>query len=571
MTQQQDTMALAIEAMVNGEIELALALTEQAEADGAAALLYIRYAALLARGEAEEARRVRDAAAMTHLLPAMAEQDVDLARMATDGPYALQTARKFYNGFQMAAAILALKCAMNDPRTAFDAVFIKAQAEHYQARNDEAMASFRMLLDARPSPSIHSFILYCLFFVDENVRRQAEEAARYNARWTPQYAMHRRPLTNSRRTDRRVRIGYMGPTFTGNHSSFFIQNLLELHDRERFEVFAYTLDAAKERPIEGVTVRGMGHLSYAATAELIRNDEIDVLIDFHGHAAWARPMVYACRAAPVQVSWLSWIMTTGLDQMDYVIHADHMDPPDPSLPFPEKVISVGPVLTAYRPHATARPSPCPALERGYVTFTSFNHPTKISDLIIGKWAQIFKRVPNAKLHLKYAGLDDIAVQMEITARFLAAGVHPSVLEFSGHSKGEAYEEAFAHVDLALDTQPYPGGTTTLDAVSRGVPVLTLNGPNFYGQIAVPAMICMGLEELIASDWEDYIDKAVAYANDLPRLAALRERVRPAFDASPYRDEVGFARRMEGVYLKVFAAWAEKGAADDVTVEEAVAA
>lgn len=557
MTQTQDTMMLAVQAMVDGDVDLALALTSSAEDDMAADVLYVRCAAHWAKGDVSAARATRDAAAMLHILPMMAQEGIDIARLARDGAYAMSTARKFYNAKVFAPSILAFKCAMNDPAYMVEALFIAAQAEHFQGRNEEALESYRKVLAARPSPSIHSFILYTLFFVEDNVRAQAQEAQRFYARWAPQYAGHVKLPTNSACTDRKLRIGYMAPTYSANHSSFFIQNMLERHDQTRFEVFVYVLDANKERVIPGVTVRGMGELSYPATAQLIRQDEIDVLIDFHGHAAYSRPMVYAMRAAPVQVSWLAWIMTTGIEQMDYVIHCDHMDAPDPALPMPEQVVNVGPVMTAYRPHDSARSSACPAVERGYVTFASFNHPGKLSDLVIGKWAQILKRVPTAKLHLKYLGFDDVALQLETMARFLAHGVHPSALEFSGFVKDEAYEQAFEHIDIGLDTSPYPGGTTTLDAMARGVPVLTLKGPNFYSQLAVSAMMALGLPELVARDWDEYIEKAVAYANDIPRLAALRERVKPAFDASPYRDEEGFARRMEAAYVKLFAAWADR--------------
>ena len=561
MTQPQDPTALAVQAMIDGDVKRALALTETAQEETSTISLCVRSAALLAAGDKAGARRARDSALVLHLLPTMAEQGVDVGRMANDGPYALQVGRQHYNAHQMGAATLALGCAMNDPDTILDAVFIKAQAEHYLGRVDEALASFETMMFFKPSSNIHSFILYTLFFVEDNVRRQAEEAARYNDRWTPTYAAAARPLANDPNTDRKLRIGYMGPTCTTSHASLFIQPLLEHHDLERFEVFTYVLDAEKETPIPGVQVRGIRHVAYADTAQLIRDDGIDVLVDMHGHAANARPMVLACRAAPVQVSWLNWHQTTGLAAMDYVIHCDNIDPPDPSLPMPEQVIRVGPTINGFRPYEGARSSPCPALSRGHVTFASFNHPAKLSDLTVAMWSRILKRVPGAKLHLKSAGLDQAATQLEITIRFLACGVPPDALEFSGFSKGDAYEEAFTHIDLALDTQPHPGGTTTLDAVARGVPVLVLNGPNFYAQMAVPAMIAMGLDELIAWDWDEYIDKAVAYANDIPRLAALRERVQPAFAASSLRDEAGFARRMEEAYLQMFAAWAVRQAAE----------
>ncbi len=558
--QMQDTMSLAIEAMVDGDVDTALALTATAEDDAEAALLYIRYAALLAKGETVEARRVRDAASLTHLLPQLIAEGTDAARLGRDPLYALSVARQLYIDQRMAAAIIAFNCALNAPELAPKALYFRGQAEHYQGRPEETVATFRRLLEIEAAPYIHSFLTYNLFFVEDNVRRQAEEAKAYNERWTPTYRNFRKPLTNAANADRKLRIGYIGPSYTGGVLKFFLHPLLENHDREKVEVFAYVFDTTKETPIAGVTVRDTKDLSYAAIAELIRGDGIDVLIDFHAHYENGRPLVAACRAAPVQVSWLGWIQTTGIEAMDYVIHCDHMDAPDAGLPMPETPINVGPVMIAYRAGQAARSSPAPALERGYVTFASFNHPGKLSDLTVAMWSKILKRAPTAKLHLKYRVYDDAPLQLETMARFLAHGVRPEALEFSGFVTGDGYEAAFANIDCGLDTSPYPGGTTTLDALARGVPVITLNGDNFYTQLGVSAMMALGLPELVASDWDDYIDKAVAYANDIAGLAALRERVKPAFDASPFRDEAGFARRMEAAYAEMFAAWAA-GAAE----------
>jgi protein O-GlcNAc transferase len=559
VTQPQDTMSLAIQALVDGDVDLAMALTEAAEAGADPALIYIRYAALLAKGEPVEARRVRDAASLTFLLPQLIAEGIDAARLTRDPVYALSVARQLYIDQRMAAAVIAFNCALKAPELAVKALYFRGQAEHYQGRPEETVATFRKLLDVYPAPFIHSFLAYNLFFVEDNVRRQAEEAKTYNDRWAPSYRSMRKPLANAPATDRKLRIGYLGPSYTDGVLKFFLHPLLESHDLEKVEVFAYVLDATKEKPIPGVAVRHTDGMSNSDTAELIRSDGIDVLVDYHGHYEKGRPLVTACRAAPVQVSWLGWIQTTGMEAMDYVLHCDHMDAPDAALPMPEAPIGIGPIMTAYRPGEVARASAAPAIERGYVTFASFNHPGKLSDRTIAMWSKILKGAPTAKLHLKYRVFDDAPLQLETMARFLAHGVPPQALEFSGFVTGEAYEEAFAHIDIGLDTSPYPGGTTTLDALARGVPVITLNGDNFYTQLGVSSMVALGLPELVASDWDDYIDKALAYANDIPGLAALRARVKPAFDASPYRDEAGFAHKMEVAYARMFAAWAARPA------------
>jgi protein O-GlcNAc transferase len=140
------------------------------------------------------------------------------------------------------------------------------------------------------------------------------------------------------------------------------------------------------------------------------------------------------------------------------------------------------------------------------------------------------------------------------ARFLGAGVDPGQLEFEGHSSGAEYEQAFAQIDLALDPSPCPGGTTTLEAFSHGVPVLTRDGEDFYARMGVQPMMALGLPEMIAGGWDDYVEKAVALAHDLPGLARLRAEIRPRFDASAYREAATFARRLEDVYRRLFHQW-----------------
>jgi predicted O-linked N-acetylglucosamine transferase (SPINDLY family) len=263
----------------------------------------------------------------------------------------------------------------------------------------------------------------------------------------------------------------------------------------------------------------------------------------------------ARKPAPVQVSWLNWIPTTGLRAIDYTIHADDMQASeDERALFAETIWTLGPVLGPFRPDPHVKATPSPAAQRGYVTFGSFNHPAKINDGVIAAWARILRALPTARLHMKYCSYADPILQMETMARFMAHGVSPQALEFSGHETGEAYEAAFGHIDLHLDSNPCPGGTTTMEAISRGVPVLTLRGETFYARLGTQTAVAMGMPELIAESWDDYVAKAIAFASDIPALAELRARTRPALDASIYRDEAAVTRMFETAYRGMFEAW-----------------
>jgi predicted O-linked N-acetylglucosamine transferase (SPINDLY family) len=244
--------------------------------------------------------------------------------------------------------------------------------------------------------------------------------------------------------------------------------------------------------------------------------------------------------------------------MDYVIHAETMQA-DPSL-FVEKIYDVGPIVSPFRPDGMVKLSPLPARSRGYVTFGCFNHPAKLSDPTVVAWARVLKAAPGSRLVLKYSPFADLVLRAETSTRFLAHGIAPSRLEFEGHTTGDAYEQAFAGIDIALDTSPCIGGTTSLEAVSRGIPVVTLRGGDFYARIGVQIPLALGMPDLIAETWDDYVDKAVALASDLDALEALRVEIPSRLETSAYRDEAGFTRRMETAYRTMFNAWLAREAA-----------
>ncbi len=265
--------------------------------------------------------------------------------------------------------------------------------------------------------------------------------------------------------------------------------------------------------------------------------------------------VFGHRPAPIQVAWINFVQTTGLACMDYILHADSMEVAGNDAYFTEEVWRIGPIVAPSRP-AADRPDPVstPALRNGYVTYGSFNNPAKLSEMSVAAWALILRARPADRLVLKYSYFEDPVLQRATRARFAVYGAQPEQIEFRGHTSGGAYWREFQDIDLALDPSPCPGGTTSCDALANGVPVLTQWGDDFYSRIGVPVVLPCGLPELIAEGWDDYVDKALALTADHRALDALRAKVRPGFDASPYRDEVGFTRNLEAVFRQMFARW-----------------
>jgi predicted O-linked N-acetylglucosamine transferase (SPINDLY family) len=257
----------------------------------------------------------------------------------------------------------------------------------------------------------------------------------------------------------------------------------------------------------------------------------------------------------VQVGWINFIQSTGLEQMDYVLNADGDVPAGLAQAYTERLWPIGPVFNAFRPAAGRLPPVrTPALHAGQVTFGSFNHPAKLSDMALDAWGAALRGVPSSRLLLKYGYFADPVLQRVTQARFAARGVAPERIVFSGHSAGEAYFQAFRDVDLMLDAWPAPGATTTLDALSNGTPALVMAAPSAAGLYVSAMLNACGLPELICATPEAFVARAVELASDPARLDAIRGRVRPGFDEGPICDEAGFTRRVEAAFGEMFDLW-----------------
>lgn len=517
---------------------------------------YWLYSALVAAGEAGIARQTLDDARNLHAGAMLRTHGVDAGRFKTDKAYCAQVGRQLYATKHMALASLAFGCSLDLDSPDAERMISYGLSLQHQGRTDEAIDVFSATAEAFPHPAIHEFLLYAVFHAPDRMRRVSEEARR----WSDLYAA---PLTpakpvfgNERTANRRLRIGYVGPSFTRNQVAQFLLPVLEAHDPQAVEVFLYCADPGGEGELPpGCKVRGIGQLSDQDVATQIRNDRIDILIDVWGHTSGSRLPVFAYRPAPVQVAWINFVQTTGLACMDYILHADSMEVPGTDQYFTEEIWRIGPIVAPSRPPAERlEVAPTPALKNGYVTYGSFNNPAKLSEITIAAWALILAQRPADRLVLKYGPFVDPVLQRVTQARFAAYGAAPEQLEFRGHTTGLDYWREFQDIDLALDPSPCPGGTTSCDALANGVPVLTQWGDDFYSRIGVPVVLPCGLPELIAEGWDDYVAKALALTQDHQALDALRAKVRPGFDASPYRDEVGFTRHLEGVFRQMHARW-----------------
>jgi predicted O-linked N-acetylglucosamine transferase (SPINDLY family) len=558
----QPDLAAGREALLAGRAaDAARALATQVEREpGDFEARYWLASAFLLLGEPAAADETLSDARTLHTLAVARARGADIARLRSDADYADQIAVTLYGQGQVAMASVAWGMAISAGRSDGQVFANYALSLQHQGRAEEASAVYRAVADQFDSPAMRQFLVYAqLFRHDGEARHFAEARA-----WAERYAIVPPPAphANAALAGRKLRIGYVAPNFAGSQLRQFVTPIFEAHDPAVVDVVLYPADAATETGWpDWIAVRPIGGLDDAAAAALIRQDRIDVLNDLWGHTAGSRLGVFARRPAPVQAAWINFFQTTGLPQIDYVMSAACDDPPDLSAQYVEELWPLGPVFTPFRPQpGRLAPAPTPALSAGQVTFGSFNHPAKLSPETMDAWAEILRRAPGARLWLKYRYFADPVMQRQTQAQFAARGVAPERIVFAGHTAGEDYFKAFQQVDVMLDCWPAPGSTTTLEALSNGVPVLAMVGdpPNLGGFYARTILRAAGLPELATTTPQAFVEAALALAEDPAALDALRARVRPGFDDGPLRDEAGFARGLEAAYARMFERWRASG-------------
>lgn len=558
-----DRLARGVAAFKAGDLPTAinlvqaLCLASPADHESRYWLASIAYAA----GAGDQAAGILDEARTLHALAVLKAIDVDVRRLSVDKAYAAQMGMLLYGRKLMAAASYCLGRALDFDNLDPQVMVSYGLSLQHQGRIQEAVDVFTAASEVFSIPSVHQFLLYPLFYVDDRMARVSAESRRWGELYAAAPPCPPPAFPNPRTTERKLRIGYVGPSFTRNQVAPSTMPVLEAHDPDAVEVFLYSPDPTAELPLPAhCTIRKIGDLSDEDAAALIRRDQIDILVDVWGHTAGSRLRVFTLRPAPVQFGWINFMQTTGLTCMDYAMHADSMEVPGTEAYFTEEIWRTGPIMAPYRPNAERHPPvPTPALKNGYITFGSFNNPAKLNDATVAAWAAILTARPTARLVLKYSLFTDPVLQRVTQARFAAYGVDPGQIEFRGHSAAAEYTREFQDIDLALDPSPVPGGTTTVDAIANGVPVLVLKGDDFYARTPLPLLLPCGLGDLVADSWEAYVQKAIDLTEDVNALDALRATIRPAFDASPYRDEVGFTRHLESDYRRMFQRWIDKTA------------
>jgi protein O-GlcNAc transferase len=424
-------------------------------------------------------------------------------------------------------------------------------------RHDELEAVHRDAVALRPDdPDAHSVLLFNMQF-RPNVSASdiLTEARAWNARHARPLAARALPHQNDRSPERRLRIGYVSPDFKDHAMSRFTIPLLRSHDHRQFEIFCYS--SSNERSKETTLIRRaadvwreVSALDDAILCEVIRRDRIDILVDLTMHLFGSRLLAFARRPAPVQICWLAYPGTTGLETMDYRLSDPYLDPAgEETQVYSEETIRLPDSFWCYDP-LTAVPevSPLPALTAGRISFGSLNHFRKVNDGVLGLWARVLNAVPQSRLVLV---APEGSARGRLHSFFEAAGVTRDRIEFVGRCARLDYLARYREIDICLDTFPYNGQTTSLDASWMGVPTVTLVGDTVVGRAGVCQAMNLGLPELIATTQDDYVRAASSLARDLEQLSALRRTLRTRLQQSPLMDAPRFARNLEAVYRDVW--------------------
>jgi protein O-GlcNAc transferase len=430
-----------------------------------------------------------------------------------------------------------------------------------QGKLDEALASYREALRLGPRNALtHSNLLFLL-----NYHADYDEASLYaeHVRWGETYSQSPENIevhSNSPEEERQLRIGYICADFRNHPVGYFLEGVLVNHDKNRFEVYCYSNHSIHD----DLTARLRGHAAQwrdivgqtdEAVARNIRDDRIDILVDLAGHTAGNRLLTLAYKPAPIQATWMSYIATTGLKAVDYIIADRYVIPVESEGYYVEQVARLPNVYLCFTPpQDPVEVSALPALSRKEVTFGCFNNTAKLTPETIATWAKLLQALPQSRIFLKSASFDDERVKEHYRGLFAIHGVHAERLKFAGHSPRQESLAAYQGVDIGLDPFPYTGGTTTAEALWMGVPVISLRGNRFVSRIGESFLSTVGLREYVVDSEDAYIAKAIALASDLPRLADIRQQLREQMLNSPLCDCRGFTRDLEAAYRKMWETW-----------------
>jgi len=434
-------------------------------------------------------------------------------------------------------------------------------ALHEQGRIEEALKQYEKSLDLAPE-DVDVFSNY-LFTQNYSTGLGALEIFQNHVRFGKVFEESGLNVCDTLKDrlseNKKLRIGYVSPDFRDHAVAYFIEPVFRGHNRGGFEVYCYYTNIAEDdvtRRLRKYDLhwRSMEREDYEKLVKKVEEDQIDILVDLTGHTGNNSLLGFIRRPAPVQVTWLGYLNTTGLASIDYRITDANANPEGCADELhTEKLIRLPGCQWCYQPpEGSPEIGPSPCLARGYITFASFHNLSKLTDPVINVWSRVLLEIPGSKLMIIAKGLE---VSPEVIVdRFKVHGIGMDRLDVRGRVSFNEYLEIHKEVDINLDAFPYTGGTTTFHSLWMGVPVLTLSSDTVVGKGGVSILRSLGLDEFIAYSENEYLDKARSLSENLQLLTEVRGGLRQRLETSDLTNEKKFCKNIENEYLKIWKAY-----------------
>ena len=396
-------------------------------------------------------------------------------------------------------------------------------------------------------------LLFAQNFADVLSDDEFEHYARLNGQNMKRQCANRYNQWNAERGNGPLRVGFVSADFRDHSVTYFLLGMLDALDTEKVSIHLYHNNNVEDDMTAALkdvarVWRQIDELDSDEAARQIHEDGIHILVDLSGHTALLRHDVFAQKPAPVQVTWFGSASTTGMEEIDYFLSSDHCIPESGHEFFAETPWRMkGRHMCYSPPPADIRIKPPPFIEREHITFGCYVDMSRYSDPAIACWCTILERLPNTTLVLRSKLLGIEEVQDYTADRFLSHGIDRDRLRFVGPSKRAEFIDSYNAIDIMLDPFPGNGLTTTYECLWMGTPVLTLRGHRLISRAGPGVLTELGLDELVADTVEDYVDRAIGLANDMPRLQWYNSSLREMLVSSSLCDEASFARELETVF------------------------
>lgn len=436
-----------------------------------------------------------------------------------------------------------------------------------QSKYKEAQSYYFSIIKINPSDILaYKSLLFCLCFDEEAFPDiYLQEAKKLDKLWQKESQPYQDwQVLHNVNNNQTLRVGLVSGDI-GNHPvGYFLEGVINHINKTKIEFYVYSTRYAPNE--DDTTQRIKSHctawhniraLTDEQAATKIHNDNIHILIDLAGYTANTGIAIFEWKPAPIQVSWLGYFASTGLQCIDYFI-ADAISVPHEQAHYFSEQLWYLPhtrlCFTPPTPDIFQKIAPPPVIDNGFITFGCFQNLSKLNDAILQNWSSILKHCKGSKIKIKNKQLSDESIKKELLTRLLALGFDPNSIILEGGSPRSEYFQAYNTVDFMLDTFPYPGGTTTCEALWMGVPTLTLAGDTLLSRQGMSMLHCVGLNDWVTHNQHDYINRAIAHANNVNRLQQLRSTLRETMQKSPLANAHLFSQNLESAFMSI---WKER--------------